>query len=243
MNAENISYTVPSSYSDVAKISTLASVVVASLLGIPPNLLSILLILRAKQPRSTTTCFLLNLAIADVVNLIASLTAAIFLFTAQSWYTMDSGNTVGTIDLMPKAVANVTLAFIALERYNGLVKTMVPFVNMGKGRVKIIVGVTWSVCIGYYMSTFAYRVMNNGGTRIFVVFFYVICITMSYFLPLVVVGYCYGKILRGTYHQGGTILVQNAANETATKEKKTFRSHHGCRRRLVHGVQSASGRR
>ena len=222
MNAENISLTAPSSFSDVAKISTLASVVVASLLGIPPNLLSILLILRAKQSKSTTTCFLLNLAIADVTNLVASLMAGIFLFTEHSWYAMDSGDTVGTIDLMPKAVANVTLALIALERYNGLVKTMAPFVNIGKGKVKIIVGVTWSVCIGYYMSTFAYRVMNNGGTTIFVAFFYVNCIATSYVLPLVVVGYCYGKILRGTYHQGGTILVQNAANEMATKEKKRF---------------------
>ena len=187
-----------------------------SLLGIPPNLLSILLILRAKQPKTTTTCFLLNLAIADVVNLLVSLLIDILdcIFTHNV-------KLLWIIATIPTAVANVTLAFIALERYNGLVKTMAPFANMGKRKVKIILGVTWSVYIGYYVPAFAYRMTNNGGTRTFVVFHYILCNLVAYVIPLVVVGYCYGKILKGVSH-GGTILAQNPANETATEEKKRF---------------------
>ena len=187
-----------------------------SLLGIPANLLSILLILRAKQPKSTTTYFLFNLAIADIVNLLVSLLAVIF-----NCKSTPNVKFLWTIATIPTAVANVTLALIALERYNGLVKTMAPFVNMGKGKVKIILGVTWSVCIGYYVPIFAYVTMKDGGTKIFLVFYYTICNLLSYALPLVVVGYCYGKILKGVSHEG-TILAQNPANETAMEEKKRF---------------------
>ena len=185
-----------------------------SLLGIPPNLLSILLILRAKQPKSTTTYFLLNLAIADIVNLLVSL--LIVILKCLSIY---NENDQWTIDAAAKAVANVTLALIALERYNGLVKTMAPFVNMGKGKVKIILGVTWSVCISYFV--FALGIMNKGDKTIFQDLHYTFCSLLIYALPLVVVGYCYGKILKGVALEG-TILAQNPANETAMEEKKRF---------------------
>ena len=185
-----------------------------SLLGIPPNLLSILLILRAKQPKSTTTYFLLNLAIADIVNLLVSL--LIVILKCLSIY---NENDQWTIDAAAKAVANVTLALIALERYNGLVKTMAPFVNMGKGKVKIILGVTWSVCISYFV--FALGIMNKGDKTIFQDLHYTFCSLLIYALPLVVVGYCYGKILKGVALEG-TILAQNPANETAMEERKRF---------------------
>ena len=64
----------------VEKTWLLAGVLALSLLGIPTNLLSIFLILRAKQPKTTTTYFLLNLAIADIVNLLASLLRAILIY-------------------------------------------------------------------------------------------------------------------------------------------------------------------
>ena len=185
-----------------------------SLLGIPANLLSILLILRAKQPKSTTTYFLLNLAIADIVNLLVSL--LIVILKCLSIY---NENDQWTIDAAAKAVANVTLALIALERYNGLVKTMAPFVNMGKGKVKIILGVTWSVCISYFV--FALGIMNKGDKTIFQDLHYTFCSLLIYALPLVVVGYCYGKILKGVALEG-TILAQNPANETAMEERKRF---------------------
>ena len=194
----------------------LGAAVSLSLLGIPPNLLSILLILRAKQRKSTITYFLFNLAIADIVNLLVTL-----LIVILECMSIHSVKLLWTIATMPKAVANVTLAFIALERYNDLFKTMAPFVNMGKGKVKIILGVTWSVYIGYYVPVFVYRMMTNGGTMTFLVFHYNFCNLVSYVIPLVVLGYCYGKILKSVCH-GGTILGQNAANATATQKKKRF---------------------
>ena len=198
----------------------LAGVLALLLLGMPPNLLSIFLILRAKQPKSTTTYFLFNLAIADIVNLSASLlTAVLELLSTQD------GKALWTTTVTSKAVANVTLALIALERYNGLVKTMAPFVTMGKGKVKIILGVTWSVCIVSFMPAIVYAKLHNTGEKgTFVVIYYACCTVISFIVPLVVVGYCYGKILKGVSHvsHGATILAQNPANETATEEKKRF---------------------
>ena len=200
----------------VEKTWLLAGVLALSLLGIPTNLLSIFLILRAKQPKTTTTYFLLNLAIADIVNLLASLLRAILIYLS-----IRHGRTLSTTTLASKAVANTTLAFIALERYNGLVKTMAPFVNMGKGKVKIILGVTWSVYITLFMPAFIFDQLNIGETNTLVAIFYTCSAVVIYVLPLVVVGYCYGKILKGVSHEG-TILAQNRANETATEEKKRF---------------------
>lgn len=201
------------------KLFTLTGAASFSFLGIPPNVLSIVLILRAQRPKSITTYFLLNLAIADIVNLLSVLLVAILIFAVQRLSNEGLRNTILTISVPPKAIVNLTLALIALERYNGLIKTMKPFVNLSTKKIKVILIVIWSICFTAQTPVFVYRLVHGGGSKELIRVYYSVCIATTYFFTILVVVFCYGSILKGIYYDG-SILGQNATDETALAQKK-----------------------
>lgn len=203
------------------KTYTLTGAAVFALLGIPANILNMVLILRERKPSSTTTYFLLNLALSDIANLMSVLLVAILLKTTRSLSNVRLSDSLKTIAIPPKAIANITLALIALERYSGLVKTMKPFFNISKKKVKRLIVAVWLVSIGIQTPGFIYRMCNTGGSKTFLDPNNITCIIIAYFLPLSVVGFCYGKILKGVTYSG-TILGRNTTDETALRERQAF---------------------
>ena len=191
---------------------------VFSFFGIPANLLSIVLILRAKQKKSTTTCLLLNLAIADAVNLLGVLLVATTLFVVNKSCNIHD---LLAITLVPQNVANFTLAFIALERYNALVKAMNPFlVLLSKKNVKRILLVFWFVGLVIRVPI-PIAQMTGHIPRQIAKYYYRCSYISTYFLPLLMVTFCYVTILKGVFYNR-TILGKNVTNEAELLENKRF---------------------
>ena len=126
-----------------------------SVLGLPGNALIIILILRAKQRKSTTTCLLLSLAIADIVLLLGTEIVQVLVYLRKT--ELYEGPTFSFLLTVPKIVGNVTLATIALERYNALVRTMRrSLISITKKKILISVVITWFIalvlCVPLYYS-------------------------------------------------------------------------------------------
>ena len=188
---------------------------ILSLFGIPGNALVIILTLRAKQKKSTTTYLLLNLASADFANLLAviAVAVAVFFFERHRLHWL--------LTIPPKIVANFTLTVIAFERYNALVKTMESFVNITK--IKIVIGVTISWLIGLAFSTLAFLHKSHLNSCVsphwHIHLLWGSILFLGYILPFFTVLFCYSSIVKGLYLDR-TILGQKATNEASLNEKK-----------------------
>ena len=94
--------------------------IIISLIGLPANILVVILILKAKGKKSTTTQLLLNLAIADLTNLLLVDACVVLLFSSH----IKRKKTLMVITHAAKIAANFTLALISSQRYEALVKAM-----------------------------------------------------------------------------------------------------------------------
>lgn len=194
---------------------------VSSFFGVPANLLSIGLILRAKQKKSTTTHLLLNLALADVINLLSVLVIALVFFVKKPSF--DTIMALFAMTTITKNVANLTLSFIALERYNALVRTTDPILVLTRKKNVIrTMSLFWFVGLTLHLPMPIKCLVNNEsiiGKGTGVLIYMVFCNAFAFILPLLVSLFCYGKILKGVFHDR-TILGKNAPNEAELKERK-----------------------
>lgn len=213
--------TVPTSnYTKNAVVHKLSAFIVAttfSVIGLPGNLLVIILVLRAKKKKSTTTCLLLNLAIADIAFLVGKgISKTALYLIVQS--IKNKQRELLLLTLSPKIVANITLAMIALERYNALVKTMKPLLNITKNKILGSVIITWITALLLCLApTFLPSMPNNNGCIHPIVS--PLIIIFGYVLPLLIVVFCYSSILKCLYISR-TILAQKVTDEARLREKK-----------------------
>lgn len=217
--------------------------IVLSFLGLPGNVIVIILIFRAKQKKSTTTCLLLSLAIADVVNLLGvNVTGCLVLLMDKprkhKW-------TISLFTTIPsKVAANLTLAMIALTRYNAIVNTMKSFMRVT--RRKIVIGVAVSWLIGWTLCTLiaVHNYLHRYNSRHSpsrnrtlghnctlnavwsrrplpnrIKAYWSALLVFGYIIPLLVVVFCYSSILKGLYIDG-TVLGEKVADKTRLNEKK-----------------------
>ena len=198
--------------------TTLVGASVLSSIGLPGNLLIVILIYRAKQSKSTTTYLLLSLAIADMVNLLSVNIIAIIVFLIKKWWIKKT--TMMLLTLPARTVANFTLAMIAMERYNGLVKTMKPFANIGRKKILIGVIISWFIAWALSVPMFYHFFNSKKGTRphgsshIFWV-----GLSLGQILPLAVVLFCYSNIIKGLYFDH-TILGKKVTDARGLSEMK-----------------------
>ena len=196
-----------------------------SVLGLPGNALIILLILRAKQRKSTTTCLLLSLAIADIVLLLGTQIVQVLVYLKKN--ECYEGPKFSFLLTVPKIVGNVTLATIALERYNALVRTMKrSLISITKKKILISVVITWFIalvlCVPLYYSDKPREAITSGNRKPpkeFFFYFSIFHIFIGYFIPLVMVVCCYSSILKGL-HFDRTILAQTVTDEARLRENK-----------------------
>ena len=193
--------------------NTLIVATTFSVIGLPSNILVIILILRAKEKKSTTTFQLLNLAIADIAFLLGKVIARIAVYLIVQCRKEKLKLTLLTI--APKIVTNITLAMIALERYNALVKTMKPLLNITRKKTLCSVMIAWITALLLCLPpTF----LESTDECIHAVFSPLV-ITFGYLVPLVIVIFCYSSILKGLYFDR-KILAEKVTDEARLREKK-----------------------
>ena len=180
-----------------------------SVIGLPGNILVIILILRAKEKKSTTTCQLLNLAIADIAFLLGRAIATIAAYLTVQCRIKKRKLLLLTI--APKIVANIILAMIALERYNALVKTMKPLLNITRKKILCSVMIAWITALLLCLPPTFLGIPKSV--------FAPLIITFGYLIPLVIVIFCYSSILKGLYFDR-KILAEKVTDEARLREKK-----------------------
>ena len=186
-----------------------------SVIGLPGNILVIILILRAKEKKSTTTCQLLNLAIADIAFLLGRAIATIAAYLTVQCRIKKRKLLLLTI--APKIVANIILAMIALERYNALVKTMKPLLNITRKKILCSVMIAWITALLLCLPpTF---VEPADKFECIHAVLSPLIITFGYLIPLTIVIFCYSSILKGLYFDG-KILAEKVTDEARLREKK-----------------------
>ena len=186
-----------------------------SVIGLPGNILVIILILRAKEKKSTTTCQLLNLTIADIAFLLGKVIARIAVHLIVQC--RGDKRRFLLLTIAPKIVANITLTMIALERYNALVKTMKPLLNVTRKKILGSVMIAWITALLLCLPP-TFLAPTDKPKYIHPVFLPLI-ITFGYLVPLVIVIFCYSSILKGLYFDR-TILAEKVTDEARLREKK-----------------------
>ena len=188
--------------------------------GLPGNILVIILVLRAKEKKSTTTCLLLSLAIADIVHILG---AQILVILAHHFVHHEKEALLFLLTVPARIVANFILALLAFERYNALVRTMKPLLNFTRKKVISSVIIAWFTAFIIWLPPIVIRIVNQDVWKHTEGFNYLIA-TFGYFIPLVIVIFCYSSIFKGLYFDR-TILAETITNHEATLREK---------KRLVH---------
>ena len=160
---------------------------------------------------------MLNLAIADIVNLSGVLLVATILFVLND--KSSHSQEPFEIILVPQNVANFTLAFIALERYNALVRTMNPFlVLLSMKNVKRILVLFWCGALILRVPVPTVE-MVVPKIPLAATIYNKLSFICTYVLSLLVITVCYSKILKGVFYDR-TILGKNVTNEAELLENK-----------------------
>ena len=191
-----------------------------AIFGFPGNILVIILILRVKEKKSTTTCLLLSLAIADIVHILGA--KILIIFSHHFGHRENESLLLQSIVLV-RIVVNFILALLALERYNALVRAMKPLLNFTRKKVIFSVIIAWFTAFIIWLPLIIIRMVNDDVWKhskiVFKIFTCLIAI-FGFFVPLVIVVYCYSSILKGLYFDH-TILAETITNNKATlREKK-----------------------
>lgn len=198
------------------------------LLGIPANIVVLLVVRKTKVKKSALLYLLLNLAITDIVNLLATESFLIFeIIQRPAWGTH---LTFVRFILVPNDVAILTLTSIAVERFNALVRAMRPVANLRHVKIYLFVCFIWAFGILFNLPaiifTHVHRVsqcnVKDYVWFTFEVAYSIISLLTFHVVPLVVYGYCYSKIIKGVFVDGTVLGGKSFPNGRALQEKKTL---------------------
>ena len=186
----------------------------------------VLAVVRHIRSMQTVTNYLLaNVALADLLTLIWPSNMSSFLGP-------NIGNATGNflckfIDFFPlvtMSVSALTLATLAVERYQGLVKPFSSRLKLTKKSVIYVIFVVWIVAFAFLTPFLLFTEFNKekdqclhsftstGGAVVVVIFTIV-----TVLIPCVTITFCYFRIIKGLYFSN-EILDARAANEVVLEE-------------------------
>lgn len=198
------------------------------MLGIPANIVVIMVVRKTKLKKSTVLYLILNLALTDIVNLLATESFLISeIILRPVWGTHLAF--VRSI-LIPNDVAILTLTTIAVERFNALVRTMRPVVNISKTKMYLFIFLIWVFGIVFNLPpiivTLVHRVSHcdklNTTWHTFELTYSIVSLVTFHAIPLVVYSYCYSKIIKGVFVDRTVLGGESFPNGEALAEKKTL---------------------
>ena len=212
------------SSSTVAKVLTIGCTVF-SLVGVVLNIIVLAVVQRIRSMHTVTNYLLANVALADLLTLI-------WPSNIRSLLGPNIANATGNflckfIDNFPlvtMSVSALTLATLAVERYQGLVKPFSSRLKLTKKSVLYVIFVVWIVALAFLTPFLLFTEFNKekekcqhsftstGGAVVVVIF-----TNVTVLIPCVTITFCYFRIIKGLYFSN-EILDERAANEVALEE-------------------------
>lgn len=203
-----------------------------TVLGVPANIIVLLVGRQAKIKRSTLVYLLLNLALTDIINLVATEAFLIFEITSRPIWGVHLA--LVRLILIPNDVAILTLATVAVERYNALVRTMTPAVPTLSGgkRQYFFIPLMWlfafAVDLPPILITLIHRVSHCDSPNIghawetFEHVSRIVSLVVFHAIPLAIYSYCYSRIIKGVFIDRTVLGGKSFPNAQALNEKKTL---------------------
>ena len=195
-------------------------------IGIAGNLLVIIVVKKKRYLRTKTNYLLANLAASDLMaNILAytvgiaraiplpSRTLGVFLCKINSYYPAASFCSI------------LTLTVIALERYQAIVKPLSNGLKFGKRTLSYFIIAIWILSLAvvtplvffdeYSSAQLCVRTWSTHSNFTF----WTCAIVLAIALPVVVIMYCYFRIIRALYF-GPKIIPMNIPRQVDAQEKK-----------------------
>ena len=212
------------SSSTVAKILTIGCLVF-SLVGIVLNIIVLAVVRQIRSMQTVTNYLLANVALADLLTLIWPSNMSSLLGPNIDNAT---GNFlckfIDNFPLVTMSVSALTLATLAVERYQGLVKPLSSRFKLTKTSVLYVIFIVWIVALAFLTPFLFFTEFNKekeqclhsftstGGAVVVVIFTIVTAL-----IPCVTITFCYFRIIKGLYFSN-EILDARAANDVAEKK-------------------------
>jgi hypothetical protein len=193
----------------------------------------VLLVVKKKRAMRTTTNYLLaNLAMADLLSLIA-----LFPVVLHWYFEHPSGQvghfvcvflTEGNLCAMALSVSVITLGVLAFERYMALLKPMRVHWRLNEENVKYAIASVWTISIAFVIPHFVRTkytgTLHEDCDQIWAShkeqFIYLALVFIFLFIiPYLVIIFCYFSIIKGIYFTN-EILPMNTGNTEADARSK-----------------------
>ena len=188
-------------------------------IGFVGNVLAIRIVHKTREMHTPTNYLLASMAISDVITIVLS---PLYLFQFAKFVCK-----VVVLFQIAIVVSSVTITVLAVERYNALLKPFRTGLRLSEDNIKKLIALIWfasiliclpefflnewsehySTCVG------AWTLHMNYPSKIYVV----IIAVLSSYIPLAVVCYCYGSLIRGLYF---TNTVCPETDEDRSPEKR-----------------------
>lgn len=208
---------------------------VVQIVGLTGNALVIAVVRRTHAMHTTTNFLLVNLAVADILTLLACPRNGYILvimlhhprgLAGDFLCKFLTGNALVGITM---AVSSITLAILAVERYRALIRPMNRQLVVSKENVSFVLAGTWVICLlvnipdfieNRYMESllkcvcpFSLEVVKDSSVH-------VIC-TVAFLgiLPFCILSYCYAQILRGMFFTNKICSETSNARDLESKKK------------------------
>lgn len=200
-------------------------------LGFVGNVLVIRIVHKTALMHTTTNYLLVNLAVADVITVLLWP-----LFMPSSYVNQSFSNGVGNFICKLTALTGIsvmassfTLTVLAVERYHALLKPLRTKLRLTEDNVKQAITLIWFSSFLFCLPEFFLRewrgsllicvgpwtINMNTESR---VYFFISSVFCTY-LPMAVMTYCYGSLIRALYFTN-TICSGSVANGESNTQKK-----------------------
>ena len=194
------------SSSTVAKILTIGCLVF-SLVGIVLNIIVLAVVRQIRSMQTVTNYLLANVALADLLTLIWPSNMSSLLGPNIDNATCNFlCKFIDNFPLVTMSVSALTLATLAVERYQGLVKPLSSRFKLTKTSVLCVIFIVWIVALAFLTPFLFFTEFNKereqclhsftstGGAVVVVIFTIVTAL-----IPCVTITFCYFRIIKGLY--------------------------------------------
>jgi hypothetical protein len=204
---------------DIPVEYVIATFVGATIFGSFNNILVTLVVWKNKEMQNPTNLLLTNNAVAEFLQVLVSCTMVVLFNLAARTKTFSpqqedvifkSLSSMRVLYILPILISMITLAIVAVERYNALIYPMKIRRRLNKRGAKISICVVWVASV-----TFSLPVAEGGfiGAELHIELFYYVfgLSTATVFISGFVVIFCYGRIIFAIFI---TKTVCNQLNQT-----------------------------
>ena len=176
--------------------------------NIAGNLLVCAIVFKTKKLQNFTSILIVNMAVADLLVGVAGVMHIIlevyFLIGGIKEISLLCGRLNGIV-LFSASISIYTMAILACDRYLSIVKPMVRRTKLTKGKLKIVVPVTWALSLAflgpclYFIEIYDFEneeliCWETLPQNELPVFYRITLFVFVYFIPMCITVYFFGKI-------------------------------------------------